>query len=209
MTTISKIKSRFFILLLFGTIGVVCHAGPTRLIRATPEFAEWAKESEAIVECYRQNLKPPAESKIAPLFVCVHLGLGEPVSESGASLHEVAFVYSEVLRENGYKERKINIFVRSPYEDRKWNWEPLLTIIEMQDPLFGVFLLDDSVDLYKQISDYAKKVTAPHSSSDHTISMIVFEGAVTSLFGRNLDNDALLQMIFQRKAELSEPVEKK
>lgn len=209
MTAPSIRNLSFLAVLLFASTLEVCHATPTRLFRATQKFADWIKESDVIVECYRQSYNPPAESKIIPLFLCVHLGLGESVGESGASVHESAFVYSEVRLANGNKERKINVFSRSPYESRKWTAVPIIKITEMQESLFGVCLLEESVDLYKQISEYAKKVTSPGNSREYTIYMIAFNDNITNLLGRNLEDEAILQMIFQNKDNSIEHKEKK
>lgn len=205
--------TKYPIILIFSLMFMVAvseiQAGPTQIFRVTPDFAEWTKERDEIVECYHKNLKPPVEAKVVPLFVTVNIVIGDPISVAGAQIWETAFIYSEVPLENGAKEQKIVIFTRSPYENRRWKWEPSVVIEEGGEPWYSYYVIDKSIDLQKQISAYAKKVTKPLFSRDHTIAMIVFEDSITAMLGKKLDDEMLLALIFQPKTEPEKPEEKK
>ena len=153
------------------TICSAVMAEPTRIFRVTPQFSEWLSESDVIVKCFLEELKVPAESKIVPLFITVRLGLFGPIGENGPTVDEYAFIYSETPRQDASLEKKITVFVRSPYQNRKWRTEEMVNIVEQGDSLVSVLKLDDKLDLYKQVSSYSKKINAPISSNFHTIKL--------------------------------------
>lgn len=198
-----KTRSYFFALLLLGAGFQFCNAEivatPTHLFRVGPQFVEWGKESDALIDCYRKELKPPEDTKIVPLFICAHLGLGEPVGEYGARVIELAFVYSETKLENGTQERKIVVLHRSPYQNRRWTWSEVAAIVEGEDDVMAYILLQQSGDLHKQLSAFVMNIIHV-GERDHVISMIVFDKGVSKVFGKELDGKALLALLPQPKA---------
>lgn len=185
----------FWLAILSGN----CPAKPVTIIRADPKSVDWANASELIVQSFRKSLNPPADAKIVPLFIAVQLMLGDPVSEFGARLTEIAFVYSENIHKGDTPTRHIYVLVRSPYEVREWKWEPILKMPEGEDAVKGSVILKVPGDRYGEISNYARKVTEPANSGEHIIHITTFEESIKEIFGKVLDNAALLRMINKNK----------
>jgi len=163
-----------------------------RVVRPAAEEKDWSKECEAIIQSYRNELKPASDAKIILLFTAVKLGLSESVDRDGAALHEFAFVYSEVSNGKESATRKITVLVRSPYEDRRWETE-FVSLKEGEKPLTNVLVLKPSIDVVAQISEYAKQVIIG-GRLDHIISVICFERGEEQVFGKKLEDDAIRQI---------------
>lgn len=203
-------RSSLFVFSLFGSISLSCAAEPKVLmpaefVRARSDFAPWAEAGDALVDVYRKDLKPPADAKIVPLFLCVrltitnpdfrHLSLdGKPDRQAGSRIFEWAVMHSEVRLKNGTNERKIVLFARFPYENPKWRTEEMVSISEGEGSWSSILVLNESGDIQKQISDFVRKATDFGSKDDHIMSFIAFQRGVSSVFGKDLDDNTLLDM---------------
>lgn len=202
-------SSCFAVLSLFGAISQICDADPkvripVKFVRAEPDFAPWAEAGDALVDLYRKDLKPTADTKVVPLFLCVRLSIpnpesirthiDKPDSKPGARVLEYAFMYTEARLGNGTKERKIVLFSRFPYENPKWDTEEMLNMVEGEDAQSSILVLKEAVDTEKQVSDFIKAMIYLSKKEDHLITMVAFEKGVSMAFGKNLDDKTLLEM---------------
>lgn len=188
------------VLLLLGS--VFCRAEPMEVIRVGPESEGWLKERDAIIESYRKKLNPAEGTKVFPLFVSVSLSLGEPINEFGAHVYEAAYVYSEIPSKDGSKKREIVILFRSPYwADRGWDWEATA----MKNSVEGKYLLEKNIDLVNQLAKIGEQVDSSAGPGLQKIKMVIFEKDIREVFGKDLDDATLRDMLLRREVEVKKP----
>lgn len=173
--------------------GQLLEVGGMAIVKPESKWTAWSDESKAIIKYFRDAVKPPEDARVELLFVAVKLGLNDSVREKGAALNEFAFVYVECKNDYGLPIRNVTVMTRSPYLDRQWMAESV-NIIEGKEPLGNVLVLNDTVDIYTQMSQYMKRIIPPSGSIDHIIAMIVFEKAFVDVIGRGLSNEEILDL---------------
>lgn len=180
---------------------------PTEILRVTPDMIEWCRERDLLADCFQKDLVPASESKILPLLIAVRLGLTDSVEERGVSLVEFAIIYSETKKDDGKLRRQLTAFSRPPYQNRKWYTEKTVSIEEgSSGGVSSVLVLKDSDDVYKELSAFVKRTTAPVGARDYIITVVAFEKELLEAGGKEVDDAALIKMVSQNRPE-SETVE--